>query len=459
MSQACNTVRGHHSHCRIAAVHLWQQLRAERELTAQLRARPEASTTLASGQLLPTGGVPAGSPAVVATALHPQQACRARECRQLRTGQCGEAQNQCEVRPAADALSGSREGAGLTSEEAEAFYDLLMKQEADLRPAVLLRSLQGSNGAIDMRELQRRRTELEKTQAAELEAQLGPARSRQWQEYQKTVEARRRVNELTMTLSTTSPLTEEQSAPLLANVMAEHKRRTEEQTLRGPAPADPRGQLDYEEQTLKEREESNRRTLAFARSFLTQEQLAVMQASMTRANDNTRTTLQARRERLERIGTGRRRAGWRHRVAATIMAGGDHSALSKPGPRGGKRPQPVAAGVHRLTGSVRYNLTLPQGSLKRRFPVKPIGLETILSVPILRFRRRPDGHRFSQTEAGTGSVGLAQGAAKPACARCLKAGVDRPAGDSQREISGRDSHRHCEIAWCPSRWPLRHGKR
>ncbi len=289
----------------IAAVHLWQQLRAERELTAQLRARPEASTTLASGQPLPTGGVPAGSPAVVATALPPAAGVPApANAASFAPVNAEKPRTSAKFVQLQMRYPGLAKELGLTSEEAEAFYDLLMKQEADLRPAVLLRSLQGSNGAIDMRELQRRRTELEKTQAAELEAQLGPARSRQWQEYQKTVEARRRVNELTMTLSTTSPLTEEQSAPLLANVMAEHKRRTEEQTLRGPAPADPRGQLDYEEQTLKEREESNRRTLAFARSFLTQEQLAVMQASMTRANDNTRTTLQARRERLERIERG-----------------------------------------------------------------------------------------------------------------------------------------------------------
>ncbi len=186
----------------------------------------------------------------------------------------------------------------LTQAEAEALFDLLMQQEAAMLSTLNTRNIDPSNPAA-RQELQRLQAELEKTQKAEFEAMLGPSKARLWQEYQPTVEARRRVNELTMMLASSSPLTEAQAAPLVANIVAEQKRRAEDERLRTPVPGNTRAQLEFEEQNLRLREESNRRTVDAARAYLNPEQLTLMQDSQKRINDRTRASLQARRERLE----------------------------------------------------------------------------------------------------------------------------------------------------------------
>ncbi len=291
----------------VVSVYLWQQLDAERQLTAQLRQQivsPNGSLRLAAGQPLPAAGVPAGetpvaakalqSPvgpeAVAATAAHPPAAANGNRSSPLYEEKIG---SSLKLNKLQQLYPGLVKELRLTSAEAEALHDLVAKQQATLNA-----SLPG-DGNFNAEDLRLKISEMQKSQAAELEAQLGPGRSQQWREYQTTVEARRRVNELTMMLASSAAINEEQTRLLVASIAAEQKRRAQEESMRVPPTSDPRSQLDFEEQNLKGRVESNRRTVDAARSFMTPEQVTLMQDTMARANDRMRASLEARRSRLE----------------------------------------------------------------------------------------------------------------------------------------------------------------
>lgn len=291
----------------IAVVYLWQQLHAERLLTAELRqqgVRAGAILPQRSSQSLPSEVATAGmtpvavnvpgtgvlsnagavsTPSAVAptvvmgTAIKPEKVATSLKLNEMERN-----------------FPSLAKELGMTPAEAEKFYDLLTRAPAAFREAI-------NAGVTDPQELARLRADFEKTQKADIAAMLGPARTQQWQEYQTTLEARRRVNELTMMLASTSPLDERQSAALVANIVAEQRRRAQEESLRMPAPNDPRAQLEFEEHNLQIRIESNRRTVEAARSFMTPEQVTLMQDSQARANDRTRAALQARREQLEGV--------------------------------------------------------------------------------------------------------------------------------------------------------------
>jgi hypothetical protein len=57
--------------------------------------------------------------------------------------------------------------------------------------------------------------------------------------------------------------------------------------------------LAYEEQSLTEREQSNRRTIESARAYLTPEQVTIMENAMHGLNETMRGSLRARRTLLE----------------------------------------------------------------------------------------------------------------------------------------------------------------
>jgi phage shock protein PspC (stress-responsive transcriptional regulator) len=122
-----------------------------------------------------------------------------------------------------------------------------------------------------------------------------------WDEYPVTKEARQSLERFSALVATTSPLTDDQSAALMAILTAEHKRRRAEDHRYLMFPHDDRrSYLAIEEQNLKEREESNRRIMESAKAHLDPQQLAVIQESMTRHNTNTQAALQQIRERIER---------------------------------------------------------------------------------------------------------------------------------------------------------------
>jgi hypothetical protein len=159
---------------------------------------------------------------------------------------------------------------GMTPAEAEALYDLLMKQQSDV------------------------------AKAAELDALLA-GHQQQWKDYQQTLDARRRVSELTNMVNTTSPMSEQQARMLVSTVVAEQQRRANElRPLGTPRADDPRAQLEFDEAAFKAREESNRRTVEAARAYLDEQQVTIMKNAMEGQNTLIRSQLQGRRMQLER---------------------------------------------------------------------------------------------------------------------------------------------------------------
>lgn len=291
----------------IVAVYQTHQLQLERKLTAQLRTQgPQipGSAASSSGTATAPGDtsvqpVTAGI-ATSATASVPALPLTPAQTESVRAGFVRPSATEVEKVGSSYKLNQLRQRypglvkeLHLTPAEAEAFQDLLAKQDAAFN------SMSREVIRLDPLTLRQMSQDMRKAQAAELEAQLGPARSTAWQEYQTTVDARQRVNELTMMLAATSPITEAQSGPLLANILSEQRRRAAEESQRKPPGDDPRALLEFEERNLQSRVESNRRTVETARSFMNAEQVSLMQDSMDRFNERTRASLQTRRQRLE----------------------------------------------------------------------------------------------------------------------------------------------------------------
>jgi hypothetical protein len=121
-----------------------------------------------------------------------------------------------------------------------------------------------------------------------------------WDEYPAMAEARRGLDRYSALVAATSPLTEAQSNALLATLAAEHRRRqAEDDRFLVYSYDGPLAQLEFEEQTVKAREESNLRVVASAQTFLDVQQLALMQEAMARYSTRSYAALQSRRERLE----------------------------------------------------------------------------------------------------------------------------------------------------------------
>jgi phage shock protein PspC (stress-responsive transcriptional regulator) len=120
-----------------------------------------------------------------------------------------------------------------------------------------------------------------------------------WDEYPAKAEARRGLDRYRALVASTSPLSDAQANALLATLAAEHKRRrAEEDRFLTYSYGGPLAQLEYEEETVREREESNLRVVASAQSYLDAQQLALMQDSMARYSTRSHAALQSRRERL-----------------------------------------------------------------------------------------------------------------------------------------------------------------
>jgi hypothetical protein len=133
---------------------------------------------------------------------------------------------------------------------------------------------------------------------AEIDALIGPVKAQELQDFQKTIESRRRMNDLKVTLAQSSfPLTDAQVDRLGATSRAEQVRRDEDLRAR-IRPTDPRAQLDFDEETIRATEASYGRVIAAARSVLSPEQLGIMQNSMNSVVASQRINLQTRRARL-----------------------------------------------------------------------------------------------------------------------------------------------------------------
>jgi hypothetical protein len=286
----------------IVAGYLWQQLRTERERSAQLElrvaaieSRPSASNQTASAvpqsvtsavpaQVAPLpmqGGPAAAVPMTMRTAtltandITPDSPFCVLQRDQAR------AQIQRDYATAASELS-------LSVPEVEALKELLIKQRASA-PGTPCGGGPMSREAI---------AAAEQAQQAELAALLG-SRYQQWQQFQNTVEARQRVNALRERLSASgSPLSDAQGQALLATLTAEVERSKLEAGAPKPAPADPGAQLDQQERTLDALERSYGRILASAAGYLSPDQLKAMKTPMDQRIKVERNFVQMQRERI-----------------------------------------------------------------------------------------------------------------------------------------------------------------
>jgi phage shock protein PspC (stress-responsive transcriptional regulator) len=128
-----------------------------------------------------------------------------------------------------------------------------------------------------------------------------PQLDRFWQDYPATAEARERLQRYSTLVAGSSPLSDEQSRLLLGTLTTESKRRRAEEDWSSPYYwRDDHGQMARAEDAVKSLEESNRRIVESARSFLDATQLAAMQDSMARYLARAQGDLVARWEQLER---------------------------------------------------------------------------------------------------------------------------------------------------------------
>lgn len=262
----------------VIAVHLWQQLHAERQLTAQLREQiaqprpqlPEQYATVPAPRIVEQASPPA---TVAESASRPAVPSAAVQI----------------TLPAGNSMSAVRVG------------ELAMRSMfPDLDKALNL-SPEEAGELVQLL--------LRNAPQPEIDALIGQARAQQLQEYQKTLESRRRLNDLRTTLAQSSyPMTDQQLDQLAPVSRAEQLRRDEELRAR-PRPTDPRAQLDFDEETIKATEASYGRVIAAARSILSPEQLGIMQSSMNNVVSSQRANLQSRRARLAAGGSGAAAAG------------------------------------------------------------------------------------------------------------------------------------------------------
>ena len=116
-------------------------------------------------------------------------------------------------------------------------------------------------------------------------------------EYPALAEARRGVERYGALVAPTSPFTEAQLKKLSETLVAEYKRRQAEgDRYRTYNYDDQRAYLAHEEQKLKMREDSNRRVIESARSYLDAQQVTLMQDFMARNIARSQADLNAWRE-------------------------------------------------------------------------------------------------------------------------------------------------------------------
>jgi hypothetical protein len=311
----------------IVAVNLWRELRAERELTANLQTQLNASGMAATATVGPSSlPVPQPDAGTRGRAQTPQQpasgsaeAAAGTAAAQPRLELPGFILSQQEMmkdpeyqkaRLAQTRMNlpqnypGLVEELGLTPEEADQLFDLLARNQLEISDTSLLAAT--VNGVAPdpaaMESASRRRVELQRKQEDELMAMLGGQRYSQWQDYQGTRGARQQVTQLSRALESAGvPLAPEQSKPLTAVYAAEQRRMQEETqrmlaSLRSSGPAD---QGRMMEERLKLQAESNRRIIDGAKRHLNSQQLDALQSSleqqlvMNRASNRVRQQMQA----------------------------------------------------------------------------------------------------------------------------------------------------------------------
>jgi hypothetical protein len=178
-----------------------------------------------------------------------------------------------------DIYPGLAEALGLSPEQSDKFFDLLLQGELDQASNNIV---PGPDGLIDTAQLQAQQMaqrEAKAKQEAALASMLGNAGYARWQEYQQTQSARQQVNQLGRTLAAAGmPLTSAQMKPLIDAVVAEQSRLREDR--RATLINAPARTLQASEVALDRQAESNRRILDVAAGHLDARQLELFRASL-----------------------------------------------------------------------------------------------------------------------------------------------------------------------------------
>lgn len=305
----------------VLAFQFWQQLRAERERTAELNervmqlelARPSVGAQAQSlppvdAPLAAALGSPSGEPGV-SVASGPAAAGGAQAARGspavlnlaelMNDPAFREAQREQLRAALPQNYPGLAEELGLTAQEAAALFDLLSKHQTtmlgNMAPA-------GPADESAVRAMQAAAQEMRRSQEAELAELLGSSRYEQWKEYQQTLPSRQRVERLRAVLASgESPLREDQAKSLVTVLASEQKRRAEQagNVAARPAVTDPRAAMELEEENLRRTEESNRRVLENARYHLDGAQVAVLDRMLQQELTMSRAFQGARRTQME----------------------------------------------------------------------------------------------------------------------------------------------------------------
>jgi hypothetical protein len=303
----------------MVSVVLWRELRAERQLVADLRAQqdearvvaPEANRQAQSvvtvipepSAIAPTPADSGAAPPVEA-ARDAISAARLAEISQRQNDLLGDSEFQkarltTARRSVQSRYAGLATELGLSEMEADTLFTILA--ESDLRRSAELTSLvAGGTATADAAasEMARLQTEHKQQQKDAIVARLGAARYAEFKEFEETQPSRQRVNTFVAMLSSRgAPLTTAQSKSL-ATVMIAEQRRMESQPQMQPADPSARAEREIE---------SDGRIVAAAANFLTPQQTSLINAKFEEMAEGKRASsvMQQRLTDSQPTATGR----------------------------------------------------------------------------------------------------------------------------------------------------------
>lgn len=307
----------------VVSVHLWRELRAEREMTAQLRAgmeqlragnsiQPATARFAASQQPSGVAAAPVPEPQGAAVSAGPANSLASALALSILDQR--EMMNDPEYRKAQlaqlrlslrQSYPGLVEELGLSAEEADRLFTLLAEGQMEMSNVNLVAGPGGAPDPVAMEAANRRRQELQQQQEQQVQAMLG-GRYGQWQDYQKTRPARTQVASLARTFeSIGTPITTEQSRSLLPLYVAEQERQREESSrMQGETP-DGRPDLARRmEEQANAQIERNRRLVEGARSILNARQLEALQTTLDQQVTIARLSARMARQQQDALGEG-----------------------------------------------------------------------------------------------------------------------------------------------------------
>lgn len=309
----------------VISVNLWRELRAERQLTAQMRAQfaQGASAVASPAPALPQSDIAPGLAAGAGAAAAEQQAAAPADPAVAppppRAASSPFILNQRELlkdpeyRQAALAQArmnleqnypGLAEELGLAPEQADKLMDLLADLQLERNAsAAITFTADGQLDPAAMDEMTRRNRELQQRQDEQISALLGSAGLQQFRAYEETRAPRMQAQTVRrMMESAGMPLTDAQMRPLTDVYIAEQRRQTEEMQgmLRQIAPAAGAARMQQiDERNTQLQEERNRRLLEVARGHLTAPQLERFEATLRQQLVMTQATSRMLRQQME----------------------------------------------------------------------------------------------------------------------------------------------------------------